>query len=251
MTVLSAVGLAKAYASPSNLVQRAIDGVSLEIERGEFVALMGPSGSGKTTLLNLLALVDRPDAGAVSICGQDALRLAGNALSDFRRKQVGMVFQDACLIDTMTLGENVVLPLLLGRVEGRAVSERSRELAAALRIADIMDRYPSEVSGGQRQRAAVARALACAPVLLLADEPTGALDSRSGRELMELFCERNESEGAAMLMATHDPFAASWARRVVFLYDGRVFTEITRSGERRAFFERIIEVQAAMEGGVR
>jgi len=251
MPVLSATGLMKTYAARCGRPTLAVDRVSLAVERGEFVAVMGPSGSGKTTLLNLIALVDRPDAGAISICGSQALGLHDDALAEFRRKNIGMVFQDSSLIDTMTLGENVALPILLGGAGDREAEGRVGELASALGIADIMGRFPIEVSGGQRQRAAVARALACRPALLVADEPTGALDSRSGRDLMERLTERNESEGSALLMATHDPFAASWAARAVFLLDGRLFAEIRRSGDRRGFFDRIIETQAAMEGGMR
>jgi len=260
MTVLSATGLAKAYRRRfGGPACKAVDSVSLHVEEREFVAIMGPSGSGKTTLLNLIALLDKPDSGALSICGEDALDLRGDALAEFRRSRLGFVFQDSHLIDTLTLGENIALPLALApprepeRVsqEFDRVDSRVAGLARTLGIENILGRYPSEVSGGQRQKAAAARAMACGPSLLLADEPTGALDSRSGRELMECFCRLNADEGSAVVMTTHDPFAASWARRVVFLFDGRVFTEIRRPGERRCFFDRIIEVQAAMEGGPR
>jgi ABC-type lipoprotein export system ATPase subunit len=250
MVVLSVTELTKIYARLSGgPALRALDSVSLMLEKGEFVAIMGPSGSGKTTLLNLIALVDRPDAGRIEVDGVDALDLRGNELAEFRRRSIGLVFQDSHLIDTMTLGENIALPLALGGARANETAGRVSALAAALGIEEALDRYPSEVSGGQRQRAAAARALACGPSLLLADEPTGALDSRSSRELMERFRSRCESEGSAVLMTTHDPFSASWASRVVFLYDGRVFTELRRGGDRRAFFDRIIETQAAMERG--
>jgi ABC-type lipoprotein export system ATPase subunit len=263
MTVLSARELAKTYfLRPGAPSRRAVDSVSLEIEKGEFVAVMGPSGSGKTTLLNMIALIDKPDSGELRIRGTDALGLRGDELAEFRRASLGLVFQDSQLIDTLTLGENVALPLALGEARGslfrpRGIEGRGREnaarvasLATALGIAELLGRYPSEVSGGERQRAAAARALACKPALLLADEPTGALDSRSGRELMERFRELNATEGSAVLMTTHDPFAASWATRVVFLFDGRIFTELRRVADRKGFFDRIIEVQAAMEGGL-
>ena len=252
MSLLSVRDLRKTYASRSGgPACRAIDGVSLDLEAGEFVAVMGPSGSGKTTLLNLMALLDRPDSGSISIEGQDSGELKGDALASFRRRRLGFVFQDASLIDTMTLRENICLPLALDRAGRDQIAQRVQEIAAALGIADILDKFPAETSGGQRQRAACARALSCGPALLLADEPTGALDSKSGRDLMERFRELHESGQAAVLMVTHDPFAASWARRVIFLRDGRIFTEARRTGERRAFFDRIQEVQAAMEGGSR
>jgi putative ABC transport system ATP-binding protein len=251
MPLLSVQDLTKTYASrfggPSCL---ALDGASLDVERGEFVAVMGPSGSGKTTLLNLVALIDRPDSGRILHDGMDARDMRGDALADFRRRHLGFVFQDASLIDTMTLAENIALPLALDHAGPAEIQARVDALAAALGIAGLLHKYPCETSGGQRQRAAAARALACGPSLLLADEPTGALDSKSGRELMESFRDLNETTEAAILMVTHDPFAASWARRIVFLRDGRVFTEIKRGGERRAFFDRILEVQAAMEGGL-
>lgn len=250
MRVLSAKELTRTFAaSGKGSACRAVQSVSLEVEAGEFLAVMGPSGSGKTSLLSMLALIDRPDAGSLRICGTDALALRGDELADFRRTKLGFVFQDSHLIDTMTLGENAMLPLALGLCAGDEASARLDRLSRRLGIAGLLDRYPSEVSGGQRQRAAVARAMICSPALLLADEPTGALDSRSGRELMESFCELNASELSAVLMTTHDPFAASWARRVVFLLDGRILTEIVRASDRKAFFERIIELQAAMEGG--
>jgi putative ABC transport system ATP-binding protein len=252
MTVLSAKRLARTYlARGAGTACKAVDSVSLEVASGEFVAVMGPSGSGKTTLLSMLALIDRPDSGELSICGTEALSLRGDELAEFRRERLGFVFQDSHLIDTMTLGENVLLPLALGRRPGEAARERIDRLSRELGLEGLLGRYPCEVSGGQRQRAAAARALACEPALLLADEPTGALDSRSGRELMESFRALNESEGSAVLMTTHDPFAASWADRVLLLMDGRILTEVGRVGDRRAFFDRIIELQAAMDGGRR
>jgi putative ABC transport system ATP-binding protein len=250
MSILSLVDLTKTYATSRGAPPcRALDSISLEIEEGEFVALMGPSGSGKTTTLNLIALVDRPDSGSISFEGADISALSGSPLAEFRRRKIGFVFQDSSLIDTMTLEENVALPLALDRASPDSSAARVAELAESLGIAGEMGKFPCEVSGGQRQRAAAARALACRPRLLLADEPTGALDSRSGRELMERFSSLNGAGEGAVLMVTHDPFAASWARRALFLRDGRLFAEIRRAGDRRAFFDRIMEVQSAMEGG--
>jgi ABC-type lipoprotein export system ATPase subunit len=252
MPLLSVRDLSKTYASRfGGPACRAVNSVSLDLEKAEFTAVMGPSGSGKTTLLNLLALIDRPDSGKIVIDGRDSGELRGDELADFRRRKLGFVFQDSSLIDTMTIRENIALPLALDRKPAALIEARIGELAEALGIGEILGKYPCETSGGQRQRAASARALACSPAILLADEPTGALDSKSGRDLMERFRLLNETEGAAILMVTHDPFAASWARRIVFLRDGALFSEIRRSGERREFFDRILEVQAAMEGSSR
>jgi putative ABC transport system ATP-binding protein len=246
MPVLSLRDISKTYLARSGAASiRALDSVSLEIGEGEFVAVMGPSGSGKTTLLNMIALIDRPDSGSLLFEGADAGALTGTALSEFRRRKIGFVFQDSSLIDTMTIEENIALPLAFDRVAGEALRARVLSLAQALGIEAILGKYPCETSGGQRQRAASARALACGPRLLLADEPTGALDSKAGRQLMEAFASLGNS---AILMVTHDPFAASWAGRVLFLRDGRLFTEIRRTGDRREFFDRIMEVQSAMEG---
>jgi len=252
MPVLSLREVTKTYAARSGSAsRRALDSISLDIWDGEFAVLMGPSGAGKTTILNLVALIDKPDSGSILFEGEDSRSLTGKALAEFRRRKIGFVFQDSSLIDTMTLEENVILPLALDRAEPEGSTARAAALAAALGISEVMGKFPCEVSGGQRQRAASARALASRPRLLLADEPTGALDSKSGRELMECFASLNESEKSAILMVTHDPFAASWAKRVLFLLDGRLFAEIRRTGDRRAFFDRIMEVQAAMEGGAR
>ena len=243
--------ISKTYGSRFGAVAvPALRGVSMDVARGEFVAVMGPSGAGKTTLLHAAALIDPPDSGSVFIDGQDSLGLKGDALADFRRRKIGFVFQDSSLLETLTLRENIELPLALGRVPRSESESRSSAIAASLGIGDISGKYPSEVSIGQRQRAAAARAVIIEPVVLLADEPTGALDSRSGRSLLDLFAALNAERGTAVLMATHDPFAASWARRVLFLRDGGIFTEIRAGNDRREFFDRIMEVQAAMAGSL-
>jgi putative ABC transport system ATP-binding protein len=252
MSVLTLIDVTKVYAARNGAVsRRALDRIGLEIQDGEFAAVMGPSGAGKTTMLNIVALVDRPDTGSVLVDGADVLGLSGDELAAFRRRAIGFVFQDASLIDTMTLEENIALPLAFDRAPAEAIRARVSALGAALGIEEELGRFPCDVSGGQRQRAACARALACGPRLLLADEPTGALDSKAGRDLMECFASLKASGAGSILMVTHDPFAASWSDRVLFLRDGRLFTEIRRTGDRRAFFDRIMEVQAAMEGGTR
>lgn len=254
MSFLDVRGLAKAYpfrfgGAAGRLAARALDSVSFSMEAGEFVAVMGPSGAGKTTLLNLIALIDTPDSGDILFDGESAVGLPNSRRIDFRRRHIGFVFQDSSLIDTMTLAENIALPLALDRRPAAEIDERVGSLAAALGIGGLADKYPAEVSGGERQRTACARAMALKPSLLLADEPTGALDSKAGRTLMECFRSLNGENRTAILMVTHDPFAASWAGRGIFLRDGRVFTELRRSGDRHDFFERIMDVQRAMEGG--
>lgn len=227
---------------------RALASVSFEIAKGEFAAVMGPSGSGKTTMLNLAGLIDRPDSGEILLDGQAASALSGKALAEFRRRRLGFVFQDSNLIDTMTMAENVGLPLALDGHSPAAAAERVEGLLRELGVSELGRKYPSEASGGQRQRVAAARALALRPSILLADEPTGALDSRAGRALMESLESLNASSGSAILMVTHDPFAASWARRVLFLRDGELFAELRRSADRRAFFDRIMELVSALGG---
>ncbi len=232
------------FGGPSVL---ALDLASLDVEAKDFVAVMGPSGSGKTTLLKLIAGVERPDSGSIRVNGKEVPELRGDDLSDFRRTCIGFVFQDSSLLDSMTIRENVALPLILSRLPEGEIESRTTEAAFSLRIEALLSKYPSEVSGGQKQRAAAARALAIRPAVLLADEPTGALDSRSGRDLMDQFVQINRLRGTTVLMVTHDPYVSSWARRVVFLKDGGVFTEIRSGGDRRTFFDRILEVQSAME----
>ncbi len=249
MPVLQTIALRKTYGDRfRGTAVRALSDLSFEVEKGEITAIMGPSASGKTTALSLLGLIDRPDSGTVLIDGIDTSTLSGDALSDFRRRSIGFVFQDSALLETLTLRENIALPLALDARSEAEIVARVAAIARDLGILEALDRYPGEVSGGQRQRAAAARAIVAEPSVLLADEPTGALDSRAARDLLERFVALNATRGTTVLMATHDPFAASWARRVLVLRDGRLFTELRSGGDRRHFFERIIEMQAAMEG---
>ena len=249
MPVLEAVGLTKVYGSRGRVATRALSDLTLSVEAGEFVGVMGPSGSGKTTLLNLLATIDEPTSGTIIIDGVETARLKGAALARFRKERLGFVFQDFNLLDSLTIGENVALPLVLGRMPARQIKERVRRVAADLGIAEILDKHPYEVSGGQQQRASAARAIVHEPAVLLADEPTGNLDSRSARELMEAFTRLNESSGVTIVMVTHDPFAASYCRRIVFIRDGRLYNEIRRGESRQVFFQRILDVLALVGGG--
>ncbi len=249
-TVLSAKGVTKVYGSRGALYP-ALGGVDLDIRRGEFIGIMGPSGSGKTTLLNLLAAIDTPTSGTISFGGVDLSQMDRAQMARFRRDRLGFIFQDFNLLDTLGVLENVELPLALA---GRPAAEvRSRALAAIskLGIDDIAAKRPWEISGGQKQRTAAARAIVSGPELVLADEPTGNLDSRSSRELLQSLSEINERDGATILVVTHDAFTASWCRRIVLLKDGKVFGEIVRGDGRAEFFDRIIDALRVLEGGDR
>jgi putative ABC transport system ATP-binding protein len=229
---------------------RALAGVSFGVDAGELVAIMGPSGSGKSTLLNCIATIDIPTSGSIMIGGQDTSRLKHSALADFRRTKLGFIFQDANLLDTLTARENIALPLTIGRVAVGEIRGRVSRIAEALGVAEVLDKYPYQMSGGQRQRVAAARALVGDPRLVLADEPTGALDSKNSQLLLESLEALNRRLSTTVLMVTHDSFAASFCRRVLFIRDGRLFTEIVRgSDSRRKFFDEIMQV-VSMVGGV-
>jgi ABC-type lipoprotein export system ATPase subunit len=251
MTILKASALTKVYGAKSGgVLSQALNGLNLEVNKAEFVGVMGPSGSGKTTLLNLLAGIDKPSGGDLLISGQQIHRMKDKELALFRRRHLGFVFQDFNLLDTLTLAENVGLPLTLDGHKGREVLEQVQQMLTYLGLREQMHKYPYEVSGGQQQRAAVARALVHNPSLILADEPTGNLDSASARALLEVFQKLNAEREATILMVTHDPFAASYCQRVVFIKDGHVFTQIDRVGDRHAFFQKILDTLAVLEGGL-
>jgi ABC-type lipoprotein export system ATPase subunit len=247
--ILHMQNLIKVYSNTHNqVVTRALNGMNLDIYQKEFISIMGPSGSGKTTLLNILAGLDRPTSGDLWLQGENMARLKADELALFRRRNLGFVFQDFNLLDTLTLAENVALPLSLDNRRGSNIPQQVNELMRFLGIADQMQRYPYEVSGGQQQRTAVARALIHQPRLLLADEPTGNLDSASARSLLELFQQLNNQQQATILMVTHDPFSASHSQRVVFIKDGRVFTQLQRSSNQQQFFHSILHTLAQLEG---
>ena len=231
-----------------NQVQ-ALSNVSFSVEAGEYVAIMGESGSGKTTLLNILAALDRPTAGEVLLAGQPLSAIRERDLAAFRRSHLGFVFQDFNLLDTFSLQDNIYLPLVLAGTDYQEIRKKLRPIADQLGISDILTKYPYEVSGGQKQRAAVARALITDPQLILADEPTGALDSRSSDALLELFGELNGA-GQTILMVTHSVKAASHAGRVLFLRDGQVYHQLYRGGEsQEAQFRRISDTLTVLAGG--
>jgi putative ABC transport system ATP-binding protein len=250
MALLEVRNLKKTYASRfgKQLVQ-ALSNVSFSIDEGEFVAIMGESGSGKTTLLNMLAALDKPTSGEVLLGGKSLVSIPEKAISAFRRDHLGFVFQDFNLLDTFSLRDNIFLPLVLAGKSYREMSQRLEPIARTLGIADILDQFPYEVSGGQKQRAAVARALIPHPRIILADEPTGALDSRSSDELLKLFGDINR-QGQTILMVTHSTKAASHANRVMFIKDGEVFHQIYRASKSRLeFYQNISDTLTLIATG--
>lgn len=246
--ILSVEHLRRDYGGRGS-VTHAVDDVSFSVERGEFVGIMGASGSGKSTLLNCIATIDTPTAGHIRVEGQDVTALKGRSLSRFRRERLGFVFQDCNLLDTLTAFENIALALTIRGTPAGEIEGRVKETAELLGITDCLNKYPYQMSGGQRQRTAAARAIITDPALVLADEPTGALDSRSSRLLLERLEVLNRERGATILMVTHDAFTASCCRRVVFLRDGKIFTQLERGGgDRRTFFQQIIRVVTQLGG---
>lgn len=249
MIVLEAKGLTKVYGSRGAVTTRALENVSLEVAKGEFVGIMGPSGSGKSTLLNLLATIDQPTAGTIKLDGREIAKLQGTELALFRRRRLGFVFQDFNLLDSLTIGENIALPLVLDQKPVGQIKERLHAIAERLGIDQILAKYPYEVSGGQQQRAAAARAVVHDPAIVLADEPTGNLDSRSAKDLMETLTRMNEQSQVTIAMVTHDPFAASYCQRILFIRDGKLYSEIHRGESRQAFFQQILDLLSMIGGG--
>lgn len=239
----------KYYGNEGSLT-KAIKDISFEVEEGEFLGIMGASGSGKTTLLNCISTIDSVSAGHIYLEGRDVTELRPKELARFRRENLGFVFQDFNLLDTLTISENIALALAVNKVPADKVETRVTEMAEKLRISDTLDKYPYQVSGGQKQRCACARALVSDPKLILADEPTGALDSHSAQMLLSTLQSINQKLGATILMVTHDPFSASYAGRILFLKDGEIFTEIHRgNSSRKAFFDKILSVLTTLGGG--
>ena len=247
-TILKIENIEKYYGNKSSLT-KAIDGLSFDVERGEFVAIMGASGSGKTTLLNCISTIDKVTAGHIYIDGQDITSLKGNKLNQFRREKLGFIFQDFNLLDTLTAYENIALALSIQGVAYKTIDKRIQEVAKELNIEGILNKYPYQMSGGQKQRVASARAIISEPKLILADEPTGALDSRSSKMLLEKMNYLNQQLTATILMVTHDAFSASYASRVIFIKDGKIFHEVRRGQDsRKDFFDKIIDVVTLLGG---
>ena len=246
--ILSVEKIEKYYGNKGNIT-KAIDNISFKVGEGEFVGIMGASGSGKTTLLNCISTIDRVTAGHIIINGEDITKLKGNNLNKFRREELGFIFQDFNLLDTLTAYENIALALTIQKVKANEIDRRVNEIAEKLGIKEILKKYPYQVSGGQKQRIASARAIITNPKLILADEPTGSLDSKAARQLLENFELLNQKMNATILMVTHDAFTASYANRILFIKDGKIFNELVKGNDtKKQFFEKIIEVQTLLGG---
>lgn len=247
-TLLEIKNVTKNFGS-GDAVSHALNGVSFAMEQGEFIAVMGASGSGKSTLLNVIATIERPSTGSILLEGRDISELCEDDLAAFRRDCLGFIFQEYNLLDTLTVAENVVLPLNLRKCPSAEAEKRLAEAAASLEITDQLFKFPRQLSGGQRQRAACARALITKPALILADEPTGALDSANSRSLMQTFTRMNEQLGATILMVTHDAVVGSYASRILFLKDGKIWNELSRGDRtRQAMYHDILNTMAVLGG---
>lgn len=246
--VLKIENMEKYYGNKGNIT-KAVDDISFTVDKGEFVAIMGASGSGKTTLLNCVSTIDKVTSGHIIINGTDITKIKGNRLNKFRREELGFIFQDFNLLDTLTAFENIALSLTINRVGTKKIDELVNRVAKELDITHILSKYPYQMSGGEKQRVASARAIITKPSLILADEPTGALDSKSSRMLLEKFENLNDDLKATILMVTHDAFTASYADRIIFIKDGKIFNEIIKGKKtRKEFFENIIDVVTLLGG---
>ncbi|MFJ8245691.1 ABC transporter ATP-binding protein [Peribacillus asahii] len=247
-TVLKVDHIEKYFGNKGNTT-KAIDHISFEVERGEFVGIMGPSGSGKTTLLNCISTIDSVTTGKILINEQDITKLKTGKLDQFRRDELGFIFQDFNLLDTLTAFENIAIALTIQGRKPADITVLVKEVAEKLEITQVLNKFPYQMSGGQKQRVAAARAIVTDPTLILADEPTGALDSKSSRLLLDSFEKLNEELQATILMVTHDAFTASYAKRILFIKDGQIFNELIRGKDtRKEFFNRIIEVVTLLGG---
>lgn len=250
MQVLKLDNVKKYYGVNTNIT-KAVDGVSFDINESEFVAIMGASGSGKTTLLNCISTIDNVTSGNIFVGDENITKIKEEQLADFRKNNLGFIFQDFNLLDTLTIEENIALSLIINNENENNIDKKVKEIAIKLGIEDILKKFPYEVSGGQKQRCACARALINKPKIILADEPTGALDSKAARMLLETMSEMNKNLKATILMVTHDSFSASFCQRVIFIKDGKVFSEILKGEKtRKEFFNEILDVLTLLGGGV-
>ena len=240
MNILKVSNLSKIYGS--KVISNALKDISFSIEDGEFVGIMGPSGSGKTTLLNLISTIDKPTSGKIILDNKEPHKLKGDDLALFRRRELGFVFQDYNLLETLTIAENIVLPLTLENVPVKEQDEKLKKVSKILGIEHLLDKRTFEVSGGQAQRAAIARALINNPSIVLADEPTGNLDSKAARHVMELLEKINNEDKVTTMMVTHDPVAASYCHRILFIKDGEIYNEIYKGDNRAKFYQDIMDV---------
>ncbi|PWU69921.1 ABC transporter ATP-binding protein [Gracilibacillus dipsosauri] len=248
-TIVDAKRVKKIYGAKGNVFS-ALDEIDLTVKQGEFVGIMGPSGAGKSTLLNILATIDEATSGVITIDGTNMMNMDEEQLSSFRRDKLGFIFQDYNLLNTLTIKENIVLPLALAKMNPIELENRVITVANRFGISSILEKYPYQVSGGQKQRTAAARAIVTKPSLILADEPTGALDSKSTTELLESLKELVENDQATILMVTHDAYAASYCGRVLFIKDGQLFTELVKGKKsRKEYFDKLLDVLSALGGG--
>ena len=247
LNILEANKIVKTYGNKWNR-QEVLKGIDIEVKKGEFVGIMGPSGSGKTTLLNVLSSIDRVSSGSIRVEGKEFTSMKDKQLAEFRKQHLGFIFQEYHLLDTLTVKENIMLPLTVNKISPRAAQVMFEDVAKELGIFEVKDKYPNEISGGQKQRASAARAFVHEPSIIFADEPTGALDSKSASDLLNKLSDLNEKREATIVMVTHDPQAASYCNRVVFIRDGKFFSEIHRGDNRQAFFQKIIDTLSLLGG---
>lgn len=248
--ILKIANIEKYYGNKSNIT-KALNNVSFDVEKAEFVSIMGASGSGKTTLLNCISTIDKVSAGHIYVADKDITRLKGNALNKFRREELGFIFQDFNLLDTLTAYENIALALSIQNVPAGTINQKVMEVAKELDIEKMLNKYPYQMSGGQKQRVASARAIVTEPKLILADEPTGALDSKSSRILLEKMSYLNKQYESTILMVTHDAFSASYGSRVIFIKDGKIYNEIRKGDKtRKEFFADIMDVVTMLGGDI-
>lgn len=249
MEILNVNNLTKIYNSYKGAKEViALDGINLTVKKGEFVGIMGPSGSGKTTLLNILSGIDKSTSGEILINNKDIVNMKKDELTLFRRKNVGYIFQDFNLLDSLTLEENIGLPLILDKKNPKMIKNKVSELMKFFGIEKLKKKCPYNVSGGQKQRVAAARALINDPAIIFADEPTGNLDSKSANSIMETISKMNKEIESTVLMVTHDPFAASFCKKIIFIKDGKIKMEIVSDGDRKKFFDKILEAQSVIGG---
>lgn len=248
MYILEATKIYKSYGNKFNK-QEVLKGLDIRVAKGEFVSIMGASGSGKTTLLNVLSSIDQVSQGTIKIEGKDIVGMKEKQLAEFRKRHLGFIFQEYNLLDTLTVKENVLLPLSITKTAKKEAEQKFTELAAELGIYEIKDKYPNEISGGQKQRTSAARAFIHEPSIIFADEPTGALDSKSASDLLNKLQELNQKRKATIVMVTHDPVAASFSSRVIFIKDGQIYTQLNRGEEtRQTFFQDIMKTQGVLGG---
>lgn len=246
--ILQTKNVQKYYGNKDN-VTKAIDDISFEIKEGEFVGIMGASGSGKTTLLNCISTIDSVTSGNIYIDGKDITSLRGNKLADFRREKLGFIFQQFNLLDTLTAYDNISLALSILKTPVKEIEEKIKHISKVLNIEEVLEKYPYEMSGGQQQRVAAARAIITNPALILADEPTGALDSKSAKQLLAQLTSLNEEEKATIMMVTHDSMSASYCKRILFIKDGKIFQELRKGDkDRKTFYKEILEVVSLLGG---